>query len=41
MNLLLSNNFITFAWQAHLKDLRPEPWDFAVLASWGGFFGYT
>jgi len=39
--LLLSNVFMTFAWYAHLKDLRTAPWYLAVLASWGiAFFEY-
>jgi uncharacterized protein len=39
--LLLSNVFMTFAWYAHLKDLRTTPWFLAVLASWGiAFFEY-
>ena len=39
--LLLSNVFMTFAWYAHLKDLRTAPWFLAVLASWGiAFFEY-
>jgi uncharacterized protein (DUF486 family) len=39
--LLLSNIFMTFAWYAHLKNLRAAPWYLAVLASWGiAFFEY-
>ena len=39
--LMLSNVFMTFAWYAHLKDLRTAPWYLAVLASWGlAFFEY-
>ena len=39
--LLLSNVFMTFAWYAHLKNLRTAPWFVAVLASWGlAFFEY-
>jgi uncharacterized protein (DUF486 family) len=39
--LLLSNVFMTFAWYAHLRDLRTTPWFLAVLASWGiAFFEY-
>jgi uncharacterized protein (DUF486 family) len=39
--LLLSNVFMTFAWYAHLKNLRTAPWYLAVLASWGlAFFEY-
>lgn len=33
--LILSNVFMTFAWYAHLKDLRSAPLYVAVLASWG------
>ncbi|MBP7275934.1 MAG: DMT family protein [Kiritimatiellae bacterium] len=33
--LALSNLFMTFAWYAHLKDLRSKPWIIAALASWG------
>ncbi len=40
--LLLSNIFMTFAWYAHLKNLRAAPWYLAVLASWGiAFFEYV
>lgn len=39
--LCLSNIFMTFAWYAHLKDLRDRKWWIAVLASWGiAFFEY-
>ncbi len=39
--LLLSNIFMTFAWYAHLKNLRTAPWFVAVLVSWGlAFFEY-
>ncbi|HEY6839013.1 MAG TPA: DMT family protein [Geobacteraceae bacterium] len=39
--LLLSNVFMTFAWYAHLKNLRTAPWFVAVLVSWGiAFFEY-
>jgi uncharacterized protein (DUF486 family) len=39
--LILSNIFMTFAWYAHLKDMRSAPWFYAVLASWGiAFFEY-
>ena len=39
--LLLSNVFMTFAWYAHLKDMRATPWFLAVLVSWGiAFFEY-
>ena len=33
--LMLSNVFMTFAWYAHLKDLRDKPWIVAALLSWG------
>jgi len=33
--LLCSNVFMTFAWYAHLKDLRDKPWFVAALISWG------
>lgn len=33
--LLLSNVFMTFAWYAHLKELRSAPWLVAALISWG------
>ena len=33
--LLCSNVFMTFAWYAHLKDLRDKPWFIAALVSWG------
>jgi uncharacterized protein (DUF486 family) len=39
--LLLSNVFMTFAWYAHLKDMKTAPWFLAVLFSWGlAFFEY-
>lgn len=39
--LSLSNIFMTFAWYAHLKDLRDKPWIIAALVSWGvAFFEY-
>ena len=39
--LVLSNVFMTFAWYAHLRDLRTKPLIVAVLASWGiAFFEY-
>jgi uncharacterized protein len=31
----LSNLFMTFAWYAHLKELRASPWYIAALISWG------
>jgi uncharacterized protein (DUF486 family) len=33
--LTLSNIFMTFAWYAHLKDMREKPWIIAALLSWG------
>jgi len=33
--LTISNVFMTFAWYAHLKDLRDKPWIIAALVSWG------
>ena len=33
--LVLSNVFMTFAWYAHLRDLREKPWIVAALVSWG------
>jgi uncharacterized protein (DUF486 family) len=33
--LSLSNVFMTFAWYAHLRDLRDQPWIVAALISWG------
>ena len=33
--LTASNVFMTFAWYAHLKDLRAKPWSIAALVSWG------
>ena len=39
--LTLSNVFMTFAWYAHLRDLREKPWIVAALISWGiAFFEY-
>ena len=39
--LTLSNVFMTFAWYAHLKDMRSKPWFIAALVSWGiAFFEY-
>jgi uncharacterized protein len=32
--LLCSNVFMTFAWYAHLKDLRGRAWYVAALVSW-------
>src|SRR5580765_2131448 len=33
--LVCSNVFMTFAWYAHLRDLRSRPLIVAVLVSWG------
>ncbi len=33
--LTLSNVFMTFAWYAHLKELRSKPLVVAALISWG------
>jgi uncharacterized protein (DUF486 family) len=33
--LIASNVFMTFAWYAHLKDLKEKPWIVAALVSWG------
>jgi uncharacterized protein (DUF486 family) len=33
--LTASNVFMTFAWYAHLRDLRGKPWLIAALVSWG------
>ena len=33
--LLASNVFMTFAWYAHLKNLRNRPWIIAAIVSWG------
>jgi uncharacterized protein (DUF486 family) len=39
--LSISNVFMTFAWYAHLKDLKDKPWIIAALISWGiAFFEY-
>jgi uncharacterized protein len=40
--LIASNVFMTFAWYAHLKNLRAQPLIIAILVSWGiAFFEYT
>ena len=40
--LVCSNIFMTFAWYAHLKDLRAKPLIVAILVSWGiAFFEYS
>jgi len=33
--LTASNVFMTFAWYAHLRDLKTKPWLVAALVSWG------
>jgi uncharacterized protein len=33
--LVCSNFFMTFAWYAHLKNLRSKPWIVAAVVSWG------
>ena len=33
--LVLSNVFMTFAWYAHLKNLRAKPLVIAIAVSWG------
>src|SRR5438477_13112792 len=33
--LTASNVFMTFAWYAHLRDMKAKPWLVAALASWG------
>ena len=39
--LVASNVFMTFAWYAHLRDLRAKPLWMAILFSWGlAFFEY-
>jgi uncharacterized protein (DUF486 family) len=39
--LILSNVFMTFAWYAHLRDMKHLPWFIAAAASWGiAFFEY-
>lgn len=39
--LTASNVFMTFAWYAHLKNLRTRSWLIAALVSWGiAFFEY-
>ena len=33
--LAASNVFMTFAWYAHLRDMKAKPWIIAALVSWG------
>ena len=41
VGLAFSNVFMTFAWYAHLKDMKSWPWFAAAAASWGvAFFEY-
>ncbi len=35
VGLAVSNVFMTFAWYAHLRNLRSSPWWVAALVSWG------
>jgi uncharacterized protein (DUF486 family) len=40
--LACSNVFMTFAWYAHLRDLRSRPLVLAIAVSWGiAFFEYV
>lgn len=40
--LALSNIFMTFAWYAHLKNMKSTPLLMAILMSWGiAFFEYA
>jgi uncharacterized protein (DUF486 family) len=40
--LVGSNIFMTFAWYAHLRDLRAKPLAVAIAVSWGiAFFEYV
>lgn len=40
--LICSNVFMTFAWYAHLRDLKNKALWVAILASWGiAFFEYV
>lgn len=40
--LTVANIFMTFAWYAHLKDMKAKPWFIAALFSWGiAFFEYV
>lgn len=33
--LTVANVFMTFAWYAHLKEMKAKPWFIAALLSWG------
>jgi uncharacterized protein (DUF486 family) len=35
LGLVVSNVFMTFAWYAHLRNLRSSPWWVAAFLSWG------
>lgn len=40
--LVISNAFMTFAWYAHLRDMKSKPLALAILVSWGiAFFEYV
>ncbi|TAG08936.1 MAG: hypothetical protein EAZ42_08780 [Verrucomicrobia bacterium] len=40
--LVASNIFMTFAWYAHLRDMRHKPLLFAIVVSWSiAFFEYA
>lgn len=40
--LAMSNIFMTFAWYAHLKNMKSAPLFMAILVSWGiAFFEYA
>ncbi|MBB5040058.1 DMT family protein [Prosthecobacter dejongeii] len=40
--LSVANVFMTFAWYAHLKDMKAKPWFIAAVLSWGiAFFEYV
>lgn len=40
--LIASNVFMTFAWYAHLRDLKSAPLWLAIVVSWGiAFFEYA
>lgn len=39
--LIIANVFMTFAWYAHLKELKSRPWLMAAIVSWAiAFFEY-
>ena len=39
--LVISNSFMTYAWDGHLRDLADKPWYVAALIAWGvAFFEY-